>query len=97
LVHGGQIKDKDLRKAIRAISTVPDDAVERRFGVAVGYAIDRMRDLVRRAILARLCLAVQPDPLWRSMAPLASMQSLPTTPSVRHGGRGGTSALQHMA
>ena len=23
-----------------------------------------MRDLVRRAILARLCLAAKPDPLW---------------------------------
>jgi hypothetical protein len=64
LVHGGQIKERDLRKAIRRVSTVPNDAVEPRFNVAVGYAIDRMRDLVRRAILARLCLAAKPDPLW---------------------------------
>lgn len=64
LVHGGQIKERDLRKAIRRVSTVPNDSVEPRFGVAVGYAIDRMRDLVRRAILARLCLAAKPDPLW---------------------------------
>jgi hypothetical protein len=64
LVHGGQITQKELSKIIASISTVPSDAVERRFGVAVGHAVDRMRDLVRRAILARLCLAAEPDPLW---------------------------------
>jgi hypothetical protein len=64
LVHGGQIKQKDLSKIIASISAVPSDAVERRFGVAVDYAVDRMRDLVRRAILVRLCLAAEPDPLW---------------------------------
>jgi hypothetical protein len=64
LVHGGQIKQKDLRKIIGRISTVPSEAIEHRFGVALGYAVDRMRDLVRRAILARLCLAAEPDPLW---------------------------------
>lgn len=64
LVHGGQIKQKDLRKVIGRISTVPADAGEHRFGVALGHVVDRMRDLVRRAILARLCLAAEPDPLW---------------------------------
>jgi hypothetical protein len=65
LVHGGQITQKELRKAISKISTVPTESVsEYRFGVAVGQAVDRMRDLVRRAILARLCLAAGPDPLW---------------------------------
>lgn len=64
LVHGGQIKQKDLRRMIASISTVPSEAVEHRFGVAVDYAVDRMRDVVRRAILARLCLAAEPDPLW---------------------------------
>ena len=63
IIHGGQIKQKELRKVIGRISTVPEDAVEH-FGVALGYAVDRMRDLVRRAILARLCLAAEPDPLW---------------------------------
>jgi Apea-like HEPN len=63
IVHGGQIKQKDLRKVIARISTVPEDAAEH-FGIALGYAVDRMRDLVRRAILARLCLAAEPDPLW---------------------------------
>lgn len=64
LVHGGQIKQSELRKIIGRISTVPADATETQFGVAIGYAVDRMRDLVRRSILARLCLAAEPDPLW---------------------------------
>lgn len=65
LVHGGQISQKELRKAISKISTVPEDTVsDYRFGVALGHAVDRMRDLVRRAILARLCLAAGPDALW---------------------------------
>ncbi|MEV6082766.1 HEPN domain-containing protein [Streptomyces parvulus] len=64
LVHGGQIKERDLRKVIARISTVPADDVEHKFGIALGHAIDRMRDLVRRAILARLCLAAEPEPLW---------------------------------
>jgi hypothetical protein len=37
---------------------------DRAFGIAAGYAVDRLRDLVRRSILARLCLAAEPDPLW---------------------------------
>ncbi|UJW32705.1 hypothetical protein L3Q67_02625 [Saccharothrix sp. AJ9571] len=64
LVHGGQISLNKLRGAISGISTVPGQEVEHAFGVAVDRAVDRMRDLVRRAILARLCLAAEPDPLW---------------------------------
>jgi hypothetical protein len=63
LVHGGQIKEKELRKDIGRISTVPAENLDHRFGVALGHAVDRMRDLVRRAILARLCLAEGPDPM----------------------------------
>ncbi|WP_371662851.1 hypothetical protein [Streptomyces sp. NBC_00280] len=64
LVHGGQIRERDLRRIIGRISTVPADDVESKFGVALGHAIDRMRDIVRRAILARLCLSVGSEPLW---------------------------------
>ena len=64
LVHGGQIKERDLRRIIGRVSTVPPDAVETRLGVALGYAVDRMRDLVRRSILARLCLAAEPNAPW---------------------------------
>ncbi|MGW5216396.1 hypothetical protein ACWEQA_00870 [Nocardia sp. NPDC004085] len=63
LVHGGQIPERDLRKLIAGLSTVPPSAQER-FGVAMDYAVDRMRDVVRRAILARLCLAAKPDAPW---------------------------------
>lgn len=63
LVHGGQIPEKDLKKIIGKISTVPEIAMEH-FGIATDYAVDRMRDIVRRAILARLCLAAKPEPLW---------------------------------
>ena len=64
LVHGGRIKQTDLRRDLRKISTMPEGEVDHRFGIAIGYAVDRMRDLVRRAILARLCLAAEPDPMW---------------------------------
>ncbi|MGH3476659.1 MAG: hypothetical protein ACRDQD_07450 [Nocardioidaceae bacterium] len=64
LVHGGQIKQADLRRDLRKLSTMPEGAAHNRFGVAIWYAVDRMRDLVRRSILARLCLAAGPDPLW---------------------------------
>jgi hypothetical protein len=64
LVHGGQIKEKELRKIMAQISTLSSDVAEYAFGVALGHAVDRMRDLLRRAILARLCLAAEPDPLW---------------------------------
>jgi hypothetical protein len=64
LVHGGQIKERELSKTIERISTVPGERPTMMFQVALGHAIDRMRDLVRRAILARLCLAAEPDPAW---------------------------------
>jgi hypothetical protein len=66
LVHGGQIRQRDLHKIVARISTMPAEVAgaERHLGVALHYAVDRMRDVVRRAILARLCLAAGPDPLW---------------------------------
>lgn len=61
LVHGGELTEKTLVKIIRGVSSVPSDSP---FGVAVGYAVDRLRDLVRRALLARICLAVGNEPQW---------------------------------
>lgn len=61
LVHGERIKESDLRKWIYSVSTVADDAP---FGVAMAFAVDRLRDLVRRSFLARLCLASGDEPLW---------------------------------
>ncbi len=64
LVHGGQIKESDLIGDLGKISAMPTGEPDHAFGVAIGRAVDRMRDLVRRAILARLCLAAGPGPLW---------------------------------
>jgi hypothetical protein len=49
---------------VRGISTVPEERVELMLGIALGFALDRLRDLVRRAILARIGLAAGHDPLW---------------------------------
>jgi hypothetical protein len=43
---------------------VPEERVETMFGIALGFALDRRRDLVRRSILARLGLAAGDDPPW---------------------------------
>ena len=62
LVHGARITEKELLKWLKAVSTVPDNAP---YGVAFSFAIDRLRDLVRRSFLARLCLASGEEPLWK--------------------------------
>lgn len=64
LVHGGQISEKDLGNLFKKVSTIPQGGIEGRFGIALAHAVDRMNDLVRRAILARLCLAEGPEPEW---------------------------------
>jgi len=61
LVHGGEVREKDLLKKVRAISTVPEAAT---VGVELGHAVDRLRGLVRRGLLARLCLASGQTPTW---------------------------------
>ena len=61
LVHGSSISETDLRAALEAVSTVPAGEM---FGVILDFAVDRLRDLVRRAFLARLCLSRPPTPLW---------------------------------
>lgn len=62
LVHGSRISEKDLRGMLGKISTVPPAAP---LNTALMFAVDRISDLVRRAILARLCLASGADQLWR--------------------------------
>lgn len=63
LVHGGEISERELAKKIRGISTVPQNVG---FGIARGHLVDRLRDLVRRSLLARVCLAAdsENDPTW---------------------------------
>ena len=60
LIHGSALSGKDLTKAVTAISTVPDSPS----GIAVAHAVERLRDLVRRALLARIALASCTPPLW---------------------------------
>jgi hypothetical protein len=61
LVHGGALAIKDLEKDLRNL--VPNyESVGSR--LALSFALDRFRDLARRAILARLALASGDKPLW---------------------------------
>jgi hypothetical protein len=61
LVHGGALKRTELLKEVRKISTIPDDA---RDGEAPAHLVERVRDLVRRSLLVRVCLAAGDPPLW---------------------------------
>ncbi|WP_407549090.1 HEPN domain-containing protein [Streptomyces sp. Pv4-95] len=61
LVHGGAMREKALLKEVRKISTVPNGLPD---GTAIAYAVERLRDLVRRSLLARVCLAASDTPLW---------------------------------
>lgn len=61
LVHGGTLKLKRVRKALQRLATPSAGMME---GVQVALGVDRLRDLVRRAILARIILASGYEPLW---------------------------------
>ena len=60
LIHGGTFSEKQLMNSVNSITTVPDTMA----GIAVDHAVDRLRDLVRRALLARIALATCDSPLW---------------------------------
>lgn len=55
------MKRTELLRDIRKVSTVPEDVPDRE---AVAHAVERLRDLVRRALLARICLATGDRPRW---------------------------------
>lgn len=61
LVHGGSMPLKSLLRDIGKLSTAPADVPQ---GEMPTHAVERLRDLVRRAILARTCLASGDMPLW---------------------------------
>jgi hypothetical protein len=61
LVHGGALKTSDLIRESKKISTVRDDDSP---GVAVAQVVERLRDIVRRSLLARICLASGDVPIW---------------------------------
>jgi len=56
LIHGGSFGRSKFERRVHTISSVPHDAP---LGVAVEHMVDRLRDIVRRLILARICLAVE--------------------------------------
>ncbi len=61
LVHGGAMTEKTLLKEIRKVSTVPDGLPD---GSAIAHVVERLRDLVRRSLLARVCLAASATSSW---------------------------------
>lgn len=61
LVHGGSMPLKSLLREIGKLSTLPTGVTH---GEMPAHAVERLRDLVRRAILARTCLASGAAPLW---------------------------------
>lgn len=61
LVHGGRLHEREIAKLMRSISTVCDDEG---WLFTLASSVDRLRDLLRRAILARLMLADEPDVIW---------------------------------
>ena len=61
LVHGGNLTRRRFNKITRGISTIPPNT---RPNLATELAVDRLRDIVRRSILARISLAHGENPLW---------------------------------
>jgi hypothetical protein len=61
LVHGGPLSLKSLLRKISKLSRLPAGVPN---GELPSHAVERLRDLVRRAILARICLAAGAPPLW---------------------------------
>lgn len=61
LVHGSTLEIKELMRLLRRVVPGHDD----QFGAeSFAFAVDRLRDLVRRAILARLALAADHEARW---------------------------------
>ncbi|MGN2638290.1 hypothetical protein ACTD5D_19265 [Nocardia takedensis] len=64
IVHGGEMTMKEFRKTLSGISTVPASTGKGDNLDRIGHAVDRLRDIVRRAILARICLATGAPSPW---------------------------------
>ena len=61
LVHGGKLKKSRFEKLISGLSTYQETDGGR---TSMARAVDRMRDLVRRSLLARLALAEGTNAIW---------------------------------
>jgi hypothetical protein len=62
LVHGGRLHEREIAKLMRGISTVPNGSEG--WLLTLASSVNRLRDLLRRSILARLMLADEPDVIW---------------------------------
>jgi hypothetical protein len=91
LVHGASLKQPRLLSLLRQISTTPQDAFP---GTTVWHAVDRLRDIVRRAFLARMCLAEGDDPVWPINKEFVVDALLATTPSAATGETDGVNGLR---
>ena len=89
LVHGGEIAERTLKKSVYGISTIPR---ETQLGVATDQAVDRLRDIVRRSILARISLSHGPNRLW---IPAESVD--PVLADDRHRAEWRSAWQEHMA
>lgn len=63
-VHGGQLTVSKLRKDLAKMPCVPQNLHEDQWLFQLACAVDRLNDIVRRALLARMCLASGSSPLW---------------------------------
>ena len=61
IVHGGEMKLNKLTKLLMSLTYTPPNTP---LADAFGHAVDRLRDLVRRSILVRVCLAGSDRGLW---------------------------------
>lgn len=63
VVHGSALSEKSLRKKLDTLIPDPPEGLSS-VGLQLDLAVDRLRDLVRRALVARMCLADGEEPLW---------------------------------
>lgn len=63
VVHGSALSEKSLRKKLDTLIPDPPEGLGS-VGLQLDLAVDRLRDLVRRALVARMCLADGDEPLW---------------------------------
>lgn len=68
LVHGGSLPINKALRTVRKLSTAQPDTFP---GFEIALGIERLRDLVRRAILARIALGTGPEPRWPLQAKVA--------------------------
>jgi hypothetical protein len=89
-VHGERIKESDLRKWIYSVSAVADDAP---FGVAMAFAVDRLRDRYGVRFSLGSAWHREVNRCGRSKAPRRSTRRWPTMRSGEIGATHGAPLL----